>query len=363
MKGRWVRDLPAPAYAAEFHHKFYDHLGEGMRIELKELGRGFAPVEIREEQKLDVVQDGDETYLILTLGDTDLKIRYDLRAGQPYAYEPEFPGQECLVKVPEAGRMRDASLGGYLLEFPPTLFLVNGGALVGRYYYAYQAPDYNLPSRLFSAEDWGALNCNIKVEDRDMIWDEERRKEMEAAGKLGVLRATGEILKGRFSEKRGAFVFCDHRSGEIADYVAFETEIDRSQRKQLRIHLYHCKASGSENPGARQSDAHEVLGQVRKCVRWLHKSDLFDIVRDRLAEFVAKGEAEKRLTYGSIEDLDRLLEGHYPRTALYTVHAVQPGFSIERIQRWHDPSLRVMFLSLYDELQGLGVDFRVMGSR
>ena len=100
---------PAPAYAAEFHHKFYDHLGEGMRIELKELGRGFAPVEIREEQKLDVVRDGDETYLFLTLGDTTLKIRYDLRAGQPYAYEPEFPGQECLVKVPEAGRRRSGT--------------------------------------------------------------------------------------------------------------------------------------------------------------------------------------------------------------------------------------------------------------
>jgi len=361
VRGQWVRNMPAAPYAAEFHHKFYDHLSEGLRIECKKQGEEFSSVESKGQHELAVVQNDDRTYLILTVGDTELRIRYDLQAGQPYAYEPESPCEDCLVKVPEGGRMRNSSLGDYFLEFPPTLFLVDGGALVGRHYFGYKVPDYDLPPELFSAEDWDTLKCDITVEDLDMA-KEGRREELEAAGKRCVLRATAEVLKDRFSKSPGAFVFCDHGTGEIADFVAFELEKDRLSRDRLRIHLFHCKASGSYSPGARQSDAYEVLGQARKCVRWLHKTNLFDVVRERLAAIKKAGLTEDRLVHGSAEDFEKLVKGRHPRMASYTIHTVQPGFSIKKIRDWHDPSLRVMLLSLHDELAGLGVDFCVIGS-
>jgi superfamily II DNA or RNA helicase len=361
-KGRWVRDMPAAPYAAEPHHRFYDHLGKGLRIECKRQGEGFLPVENQSQYELDVHGDNNATYLILAVGDVNLRVRYDLKAGKVYAYEPELSYESCIVKVPEGGRMRDYDLDDYLHEFPPTLFLVDGGALVGRYYYEYIVPDYNLPRPLFRTENWAALDCEITVEDLDMVPNEERRKALAAAGKRCVLQATAEILKERFSNKPEAFVFCDHRSGEIADYVAFELEQDELLRNRLRIHLFHCKASGEKDPGARQADAYEVLAQARKCVRWLHRSDLFDIVRGRLVAIREAGLNEKRFILGSDEGMEKLVEGRRPGVSSFTVHVVQPGFKITRIQDWHDPSLRVMFLSLYDELRGLGIDFRVIGS-
>ena len=107
-------------------------------------------------------------------------------------------------------------------------------------------------------------------------------------------------------------------------------------------------------PGARQGDAYEVLGQARKCVRWLRRSTLFDIIRDRLTE--------EKLVQGSVEDFERLVKRCSPQTARYTVHVVQPGFDIEKIRQWSDESIRLMFLSLYDNLRSDGVDFHVIGS-
>ena len=121
-----------------------------------------------------------------------------------------------------------------------------------------------------------------------------------------------------------------------------------------RIHLAHCKASETKTPGARQKDAYEVLGQARKCIRWLYKRDLFEIMKARMSDV-------KRIQ-GTIDDFERLVDGYTPQTSLYAVHVVQPGFDIPQIQRWHDPSIRVMFLSVYDDLRNLGVEFHIFGS-
>jgi hypothetical protein len=122
----------------------------------------------------------------------------------------------------------------------------------------------------------------------------------------------------------------------------------------LRVHLIHCKASNDAKPGARQKDAYDVLGQARKCTRWMRRSDLFNTVKERLAE--------EKVVQGTVEDFEKLVARCSPQTARYSVHLVQPGFNFEKIQKWHDPSIRLMLLSLYDDLASDGVDLHIVGS-
>jgi len=345
--------LPAKPYAAEFQESFYDHLQSGLRLEVEDKSGETHIIEGKVQFELLVVrEDWDSTvpnrcYLKLIAQDVQVIIRYDAQTPELFRCELQPPYLSCLVKVPEKGRFRDYSLDVYLSQFPPKLFLTDGSAIVGKYLYRYQPPVYDVPERVFSVVDWDSLDCEITVEDIDLI-EEGHRKRLRSKQKCSVLETTAKILPDLFSD--GTFIFTDHRTGEIADFVALEPE-----RDTLRLHFIHCKASGEKNPGARQEDAYEVLGQARKCARWMRRGDLFDTMKQRLTE--------ERLIQGSVKDFDQLVTRCSPQTASYSVHLVQPGFKIQKIQEWHDPSIRLMFLSLYDELQSDGIDLKIIGSQ
>jgi hypothetical protein len=258
--------------------------------------------------------------------------------------------------------MRPYRLEDYFAQYPPTLFLADGGSLQGRDYCEYQEPGYNLPASLLAAVDWDALDCEIGVEDLELVRDRAKVQKLRAAGKCDVLDATAKLLKADAADCGVTFVFCDQGTGEIADFLAFQIEQDSMGQDRLRIHLYHCKACKTASTGADVRNAYEVLGQARKCVRWLRRSDLFDAVTRRLGRRRAPGSTRDRVIYGRKADFESVKQLFYPQSANYSVHVVQPGFEIRRIQSWSDPSIRVMFLSLYDELRSLGVDFFVLGS-
>jgi len=347
-----VDSLTAPPYAAEFQEGFYDQLEQGLRLEVKDVDGITHSFEGKERFELLADKKGwDDTTphkcrLTLTVGDLAVAIQYDIQTEKLFQCEPQPPFSDCLVKVPEKGRKRDLSLEDYLFRFPPKLYLTDGSVIVGKNLYRYEPPAYTVREGLFVTKDWKSLNCEITVEDIEMV-KERRRIEIEKAGKISVLDATAKILPSMFSAD--TFIFNDHHKGELADYVALEPEGDT-----LRIHLIHCKASDRPNPGARQKDASDVLAQARKCARWMRRSDLFDTMKEHLA-----GE---KVVQGTVEGFEGLVARCTPQTARYSVHLVQPGFDIAKIQKWHDPSIRLMMVSLYDELSNDGVRLRVVGS-
>ncbi len=337
--------LPARPYAATFCESFFDHLQNSMRLELLDDAGSTLSIQGDDRFELSVVADSwtpsapHRCRLKLKAGDANLGVQYDAQADEPYSLEPGQTWQRCIVKVPEMGRFTDCDLAEYFSEFTPTLFLTDGSAVFGRQVYLCRPPDQTLPKELCMTAKWSEVDCDITVEDGQAPGD-----------KCSVLDATAKLLPKLLAQ--GTVVFYDHHSGEIADYVAFEPESDR-----LRVHLIHCKASSKEKAGARQKDAFEVLGQARKSVRWMHKRDLFDIVRTRMVS------APDRMLHGSLEDFDRLVSTQTPQIAAYTVHVVQPGFDMSKIQKRRDKSIRLMILSLYDELASQeGVAFRITGS-
>jgi len=345
--------LPARPYAVSFSESFYGHVESGLILELGD-HKGATRVFCGSQRfELSVIRDSwkratpQKCSLRLEVGDVAVTVHYDLKAESLFRCELAAPYESCTIRIAEKGRFRPSSLEEYLAKFPPTLYLMDGSAIVGDVLYAYQPPSYNVPEELFRSVDWDGLGCEITIEDVEMIQDATRKQQISADGKCSVLDATAKILRESLSDK--AVIFNDHHSGEIADYVALEQEDNA-----LRIHLVHCKASGMKNPGARQEDAYSVLAQAQKCTRWLYRSDLLEVMRGRMSP--------DKLVRGTLKDFDQLIALGSARVARYTVYIVQPGFDAQKIQQWHDPSIRLMMLSLYDYLRNNGVDLRIVCS-
>jgi hypothetical protein len=247
--------------------------------------------------------------------------------------------------------MRTYSLNEYYAQFPPTLYLADGSAIVGSYHYPYLPIEYSVPASVFKTYDWvNDLNCDIRFEDRDRLGARNCR-ELERTQMLTVIEATQNLITDQlYQDREDIVVLRDHGTGEIADFVVLEPETDNA----LRVHLFHCKASHNNEPGARVSDAYEVLGQARKCVRWLRKKDLFDTIQQIITD--------KGVIQGTEESFGLLTARCSPQNARYSVHIVQPGFLIQRIQEWHDESIRLMMMSVYDQLRNDDVEFHIHGS-
>lgn len=126
-------------------------------------------------------------------------------------------------------------------------------------------------------------------------------------------------------------VFDDDGAGESADVVAIKREGDA-----LTVAMFHCKYSGSAQPGARVDDLYEVCGQTQKSIRWREHPDLLLArLRKREADSLKK-RGVSRLEKGRITDLinwhNRWSEFDYR----FEMTAVQPGYSKAEAIRQQD---------------------------
>jgi len=125
-------------------------------------------------------------------------------------------------------------------------------------------------------------------------------------------------LRDRLIASDAEIVFYDHGPGEMADFVAFNTG-----RQQVRISLYHCKASSGAAPGGRVGDAYEVCGQAVKCDKWADRRSILDAVRRRLNREGGNSRFEK----GTLEQVEKALNPDQRNRLLFESVIVQPGFS------------------------------------
>lgn len=356
LKKRYrIEALPAKPCVADVSESTFNHIASGMTLFIQDVDGGMEEHPVDDIPDLLVCEESqdndspDECSLIMTFGDQRIPVRYSPNTEMAFQHAAPDAGTACTVQVMEQGRLREYEIGDYLSCFPPTVFLADGGAVVGQDYYPYEPWIYNVPPGMFSTVDWSGLGCEITVEDVAMV-EPERRDEIRASNRCSVLEATSKVLDRIVGKDVAAF--CDHRSGEIADFVGVGSDATGTR---AHIHLVHCKASKNETPGARQGDAYEVLGQARKCIRWIKRPQLFDVIKQRATD--------ENLVKGSMDDLDQLLTVCSPGTARYSVYVVQPGFDIQKIREWKDDSIRLLLLSLYDKLTHIeDVDLHVIGS-
>lgn len=100
---------------------------------------------------------------------------------------------------------------------------------------------------------------------------------MEFGNPSAAGRSIHEYLKGRLVSSVASIVFYDHGPGEMADFVAVLAD-----QENVRVALYHCKASSEASAGERVDDSYEVCGQAAKCARWANPRIVLEAVTRRL---------------------------------------------------------------------------------
>ena len=349
-----ISRFPEKPYCGVFHKNSLDHLVRGAIIEIIKVDGSIEPFPMQGLPEIVVNTDewdpaaSEKCFFAILIGGYEVPIQCDLTMDKIFMLQISPTIKNCLFKVTEDGRLQSYDICDYLNEFPLTFYLLDGSSTVGNYHYPYIPRITQVPDQILQVFDWESVSCQIDVEDFSMVTNQQKRQELIQQGRRSVIDATSMLLPQLIGDC--ALLFTDHRSGEVADIVG----VTKSSEGPI-IHLFHCKASSTTRPGVDLQNAYEVLGQARKSVKWLFRSDLFDLIRERANN--------ENIFLGSLDEFNLAVNGITPQRAKYAVYVVQPGFSIQTIQVWRDESMRLMFLSLYDELKNQDVDFFVIGSQ
>ncbi len=156
------------------------------------------------------------------------------------------------------------------------------------------------PSQL-REQDWAANNINTQ---------------MEFGPAENGLVSIQDGLEHQLDAGNDAVVYCDHGSGEIADFVCIEQIGSR-----LLIRFYHCKSAGGPAPGHRVGDVYEVASQAVKSIKWAKKQAVLERIRKRFQN--QKGIA--RFIRGDLATLEELLNTATPAQIDFEMIVVQPG--------------------------------------
>jgi hypothetical protein len=117
-------------------------------------------------------------------------------------------------------------------------------------------------------------------------------------------------------------VFDDDDTNEAADIVAMKVAGER-----LLVHLFHCKFSKEDEPGARVEDLYTVCGQAQRSVYW--KGDvrgLIDHLRYRETGRLSK-HGKSRFERGDLSRLAEMARQVPYLTSEFKIFIVQPGLS------------------------------------
>lgn len=244
----------------------------------------------------------DTINLLLQVEDNDYPLIFELAPNGGFKFTSSDKCKEANLRVIQGNE--ELSLEHYLDLNPLTLYTFDFGMLVGSSYCPSSTPaSQTLEEAQFEIIDWKKANVNIRSEKRDT--------------KKGI-----SIFK--FMEtylKRSAdLVYSDDGAGEAADYISFKKE-----GSDLRIGLYHCKASSEETAGRRVKDIYEVSGQAIKSYGLVSSAErIFEQIKGRFS----RQAGQATFVAGSIDKLDELQQSLPSYQPLFEVVIVQPGISI-----------------------------------
>ena len=118
-----------------------------------------------------------------------------------------------------------------------------------------------------------------------------------------------------------SFIIDDDDTGESADIVSIEETADT-----VTVYLWHCKYSGSAEPGHRASDLFVVCGQAQKSVKWTWSLNTL-VKHLLLRESKHRRGRPTRFIRGSASQLVTLRKGARRKFVTFRVGIVQPGLS------------------------------------
>jgi superfamily II DNA or RNA helicase len=192
----------------------------------------------------------------------------------------------------------------YLNFFPPVFFTAEFASFQGGSAFPPFEPETQpFDLHRFEVVDWGEAEVNI---------------ELEFGGRTNLGQSIHDYLRNHLINSEASVVFYDHGPGEMADFVSFV-----QMEEEMRVSLYHCKASSSREPGERLSDAYEVVGQAIKCVRWNKPRAILESVDRR----VNRPRNASRFEKGDMDALRDFLDPANRKRFVFESVIVQPGLS------------------------------------
>lgn len=266
----------------------------------------------------------------------DQAAEYEIEFGTDVAYRP-VSGVEVLVTMGKAEKNARVPLSQWLLRYPPTTYFHDRSVLWG-HLIAIPSPIQS-PFPKERVETWDWSRTNIRAESQGPHRDPTTIQ----------FQVIQKLLAQDFE-----LVFDDDDTWEAADVVAMKVQDDR-----LIVHLYHCKYSSEDDPGARVADLYEVCGQAQKSVHW--RADV-----EGLLSHLLKREGERQSRHGTtrFDRGDAALLHTLTRKARHLrpefhVAVVQPGVSRRRISPPQQHLLAVTELYLQETY---GITFAVITS-
>lgn len=205
----------------------------------------------------------------------------------------------------------------YLTEYPPSIVLKNGSVLRGPDFLKASTFAITIPKTIemlvASTQIFDWKTCDIALE-----------AQKPKGGKLNVQ----EFALSKFkSFNKNTFIVNDDRSGEVSDFVVF----DSNQKEVVFVHCKFAHRKDKKKPpvvGASLENALEVFSQAARSVEWAFSSDL----TKRILERLGAPSALTKLEQGSKADFTKFCKTFHPSEWTYKIVVVQPGFSLKKLK-------------------------------
>jgi superfamily II DNA or RNA helicase len=193
----------------------------------------------------------------------------------------------------------DMWMQDYLNEELPSFYTADLSAIEGTSFFPVPADLEPFGNDFFETVDWAQADVDITKE-----------KPTNDDG-----RSIFEWLRERLAASPATLVFCDDGSGEMADFIAVHPT-----ESGPRVKLFHCKASGGDNPGNRVEDLYDVCGQAVKSSVWLRPDQLLQRLKHRATLDSVTGYVK-----GNEETANDLLSHENRQLVQFEMYIVQPG--------------------------------------
>lgn len=259
------------------------------------------------ELRFAICSEDQRAEFLLEIFETDGQLNYRIVLASAEA---------VLIRRGERSEAKGAS--EFFYDEPPIIWFSDGSSLEGNDFVELKA----IPA-LFERERIAAWTWDVNIQ-KESQGDEKDSDSIQA-------RVIRDLL-GRDYE----IVIDDDGSGEVADVVCIRRVGDPAKPTTIEVDFYHCKYSGSPNPGGRIGDLYEVCGQAQKSISWMasgpKRTDLFTRLMRRTSTRLHAGRGDK-FERGNGDLLQVIREMSHVCNVALAVHIVQPGLSRQGASR------------------------------
>jgi superfamily II DNA or RNA helicase len=227
-------------------------------------------------------------------------------------------------------------LGELLVENPPYIYFADGSSSQGSTLLVPPAQLPMLPAELYN--EWDFTTTDIRAEAR-------------APAHGHAHNVQSRTLAWARENLVDPVLIVDDAAYEIADIVALEGGAS------ARVHLFHCKFSSKDLPGARLADLYEVVGQAVRSARWTDTPACWGELSRRITE-----RAATRVDGGDRATIAAQLADWSDDPPGLELHVwiVQPGLSHGAMNGWTEG--QTLLLATMEWCNTQGAVFHVAGS-